>query len=331
MTSITTRPIAISLVAAATIFAGASAALEEALTKHPDPKRAAYYTASESTIDELRARIADTNRPGADRARDLDDLLVRFPDAAITTAAALISDRSLEVAQAAARILADSIVMSDHEHGDHAALTVHQKYVLERHEKARAALQTALEDPRPEIRAIAAPSLASLADDRALRTIQEGIGKGIYSEVEAVNYFGLADPDKGAKYMLPYLEQGNASARAAAAGYLGANPTYQPVVRDKIFLNPDVDVQSRTSAAKILSHYDQTFESYALTVTADPNVSPQLYTVVMEGYVDKVEAEGKLDPARAEVLKKAVDNFVKEKPSADLKRVQERLERASKR
>jgi hypothetical protein len=300
-------------------------ALAPQLLAHPDPARAAYYHANASSIDELEGMVKDTARPVAQRTTALETLAVRFHDAAVITAIQVVRDPSVEVASAALELLAASIVMSDHRRHDMDHLTPLQQFLMQQHTETRKALRIALADTRPNVRSIAAVSLASLSDEDALKLLQAGVEKGLYTEDEAVNYFGLADPDVGASYIMPYLQRGP-TAMQAAVGYLGANRQYQALVRDKVFLNLQAPPETRAAAAKVLSQYDSAFSSYALTVTLDPKTPPNVYTEVLDGYLTQSQAKGQINPAQISVLKEALKNYRAIRPGVDLQAIEKRLD-----
>lgn len=300
--------------------------LEDDLTNHPDPAWAEYYRQHATDIESLRRQIIQGET--AQRLNALEQLARLYPDAVLSTSIELLDDRSLEIAQKAAELLASSIVMSDHQtaHQEHAKLNSYQKYTIEQHTTARVALLKVLEDPRAELREVAAKILASLSDEEALSKINAGIQTGLYSETEAVNYFGLARPDVGNQYLEPYLVGGSNEARAGAALYLGGNPQYQAQIRDSILFDPSLDASIRSAAAEILSRYDPNYQNYALILTLDPSIPPPLYTTVVESYVDSLQADNSLNSANARVLRTAIENYQIQNPEADVEQIEKSLE-----
>jgi hypothetical protein len=152
--------------------------------------------------------------------------------------------------------------------------------------------------------------------------VDEGVKKGLYSEYEAVNYFGLADPDRAVPFIRPYLDKGSAEAQSAASGYLGANKTTQALVRDQVLLNDNAPTMARASASKVLSQYDPQYTTYAMGIATNPKTPPIVSSSVIEGYVRQLEAKGQLFSA-----KEAISNFQASRPDVDVKSVVERLNR----
>jgi uncharacterized protein YdbL (DUF1318 family) len=190
-------------------------------------------------------------------------------------------------------------------------LSPRMAYMMDRHEAGRAALRKALDDQRRVVREKAAKFLAGLSDEAALQAISQGIETGLYTQTEAVNLYGLARPEIGAVYIEPYLEKGERDAREAAIIYLGANQTYQDRIRTDVFLAPDQPPALRAQAARILSRYDDDFSNYALTVTVDPSLSPEVYAETLNGYLDSLQAQGKtIDWGTARVFTIGVDSFI---------------------
>ena len=293
----------------------------------PTRPRASFYVANAGTIEGLTTTARDLNRSVEQRLAALETLSLKYSDAAVSAALVLVSDKTPAVARAAADLLASSIVMSDHKLRGHAALNARQKYVMERHTLAREALKSVLESPASETRSIAAGSLSSLSDQSALTIIQAAVSKGLYSEADAVNYFGLADPKIGAPFILPYLDRGSPAARVAAIGYLGANRSYQNMVRDRILMNTTAAPDTRAAAARVLGQYDREFPSYALSVTLDPKLPANVYAEVVNGYIAQSQVQGKLDAAKIGILKESIRNQLSIRPDPALMTIQQRLDR----
>lgn len=178
-------------------------------------------------------------------------------------------------------------------------------------EQAHRALLHALMDARAAVRAQAAKTLASASDEAALSVIETGIESGLFSESEAVNYFGLADIKVGGPYLLRRLARGSPGVKALAVQYLGTSPAYRLLVRDKVFLSSAADPLSRAAAATVLSQYDPAFGTYALIVTLDPNLPEQVFANTLRGYVSQTMAQGKLDASRRFLLREAILNYEK--------------------
>lgn len=308
---------------ASSVFA--QAVVEPEILANPDPILAERYREGTEEIERLRAVALDTSKASEERLGALQELADKYPDAILSPSAMLVSDPDTAVAEFAANQLASAIVMSDHpmsyEHSEDIPPFLQLMYW--RHQIGREGLRRAITDSRSSVRDIAASSLATLSDPVALEKIEAGVASGIYSDTEAANYFGLADPEVGAPLMQELLAGGSPSAQASAVSYLGSNPTYQGLVRDKYLFNSEVPEDVRAAAAATLGQYDPNFPSYATTLTADPTLPASVYTRVLEGYIN--QSGGDLQPAEASALKAAIDNYIEAQPDADLSGIIEQL------
>jgi hypothetical protein len=178
-------------------------------------------------------------------------------------------------------------------------------------EESRHDLLNALHDPRKEIRSDAARVLASSSDRTALSAIERGIDSGLFSDVEAVNYFGLADIRVGGAYLLRQLGRASPNAKVLAVQLLGAHPDYQLAIREKVFFNPAADPTVRAVAATVLSQHDPKFVKYALLVTLDPKIPAQVFANTVKGYVSQTMAAGKLDANERFLVRDAIHNYQK--------------------
>jgi hypothetical protein len=79
--------------------------------------------------------------------------------------------------------------------------------------QTRDALLRTLTDSRKTVRSEAAKDLASSSDEVALSVIEAGIESRLFSELEAVNYFGLADIKISGPYLLRRLATGSLTQR----------------------------------------------------------------------------------------------------------------------
>lgn len=215
-----------------------SVALDDNARRFLDKKTTAYYDKNASQTSGLAAIARDQNKVPTDRVNALQNLVTAFPLLGLAAAKELLTDQSEEVTVSAAQILADSLAMSDHTpSNDTAKLSPRDQWLLATHENTKVLLRRSLEDARPNVREVAAECLTSLSDEAGLNIIEEGVGKGLYTETEAVNYFGLARPAVGGKKLEPYLTKNTSSdAQAAAVAYLGAYAQYQEKVRDLALL-----------------------------------------------------------------------------------------------
>jgi hypothetical protein len=248
-------------------------------------------------VDELRAIISDTKRPAFEREAALRKLRSRFREAAINTSLELVNDPSDEVSLAAANILASSIVMMEREHQHGQGATPLQAYWTDKQTAARGVLRRLLDGPNRPARDAAARILMSLSDEAAFQIINDGTRKGAYSETQAVNYFGLANPDVSAAYMVPHLDSPTAAVQSAASAYLATYPAYQGLVKEKVFANSAASPLARATASKVLSQHDPTYTSYAPDVARTPNVPDVVEQSVVEGVVRNLQIKQQTNKA----------------------------------
>jgi hypothetical protein len=181
--------------------------------------------------------------------------------------------------------------------------------LADRDEDPRAALLRALADPQPQVRSEAARRLAISSDEAALSAIERGIDSGLFSEADAVNYFGLADIRVGGPYLLRRLARGSSAAKALAVQYLGASRSYQLIIREKVFFDPEADPEARAAAATVLSEHDPTFASYALVAVLDPKVPALVFASIVKGYVHQTIEAGTLDASKRFLVERAIRNY----------------------
>jgi hypothetical protein len=294
--------------------------LAQTLIPVPD-HQAAYYGQNRQLIDRLTK--AATDPADGKRLTAFEQLTAQFPLAAVETSRTLIRDSNPEVAKAAASFLAGTLAMADHakspsDTGGHAH---HPPSAGE--ELARTALREAVDDSRPEIRTIAASLLATIGDSGGLNQIASSTESGRIKDEDAVSYYALGPAQTNSSYVARYLEKGSVSAQSRAVGYLAKESAHQKYIRDKIFLNVATPDQVRAAAATALSKSDPQFNSYALTVIADPKVPTEIYTAVMSGALTKTPAS---DEPQIRSLQLSIENFAKERPSVDLSGLKQQLQ-----
>ena len=300
------------IVSAVLLALSASAAHAQALTltepfaPEPGTELAAFYDANAEAVKALneKVRVGETE----DRLRALEELQLAYPDAALSAALELTLDEDKAVAKAAAQLLAESIVMTDHIMIG--TMPAGGEEIMARNEAARNALRRVLSDPDEGVRRVSSGILASLSDETALKAISESAENGLISEVEAINYFGLARPEVGAAFIAPYLD-GSSEAQQSAVSYLGALPDYQAKIRKEVLLNGEVEEGVRVVAADVLSQYDPDFGSYALALTSNPSIPPSLYTTVMSAYTAQAAINRALTPGEIEAISTSVEEFAK--------------------
>lgn len=307
---------------------GRSRAGEIELDPNPDSVREDYYRTYSKELQSLIDLVTDRKMSTQDRLRSFDEIRLRFRDAAVTVSMRLLKDESEEVAKTAAGLLASSIVMTDHRqfHGDTAHLTEEQRYLIKRHNVAREALRATLKDNRQSVRSIAAQALSSLSDEPGLDILESAAREGIYTDYEAVNYLGLADPDIAGDRIRVYLDRGSKNAQVAAVGYLAASTEYQSYVRERILLNRSISEDVRMEAAKVLGQYDQAFPTYALSLIRDMTQPEKVYTQILTSSFLRLEAEGKLDAVNTETYRKALQDYKTKHPNAEFGSIEARLD-----
>lgn len=293
---------------ASLVMSATALALDPRIESMPDPSSVSFYKENAADVDRL-VSIVHADGTEEERIAALRDLIDLYPDAAFYAALELVKDPNTAIATMAVDFISASVVMSDHDVHDHDASPA-QLYIMSKHEEGKEALRSILLAERAELREKAAQMLASLSDEAALDIINEGVSAGVYSDVEAVNVFAMANSEVGAPLMAAYLDAGSTAAQSSAVVYLGATPEYQELVRNDIFLNPLATASVRTQAAATLSQYDSQFPEYALTVTSDPSVDPSLYAQTIAGYLQSAYGDGNvINPATLKALETGVSNY----------------------
>jgi len=290
----------------------APALAQNALPPNPDPALAAYYREHAGDVERLQSTVENKAAPMNARQQAFAELSRDYPDSAVVSAAKIITDPSTEIALKATEILANSVVMSGH--GTQlvamaAPMSPIQAYHKSLHDSSRNALRVALNDPRPEVRTAAVRALVPLSDEAAITVLQQSAKAGHIPDAEAVKYCASLTSDLGRGCLLNFLAEGSPAAKNVAVQYLGSIPTYQPLVRNKIFLSSDTDPGLRAAAADTLGRYDPSFTNYALAVTLDPKTPPQVFASTVRSYVQRASAQGKLDFAQRTAITKAVENY----------------------
>jgi hypothetical protein len=287
--------------------------------RNPDPRIQAYVRDSAGRIRELRNIIENQGAEIQDRRAALSQLGLISEDVAVDVAAKLVNDPAQEVALAAVDVLSNATVMaghgdvpSDHHGVDHPSFeTPWMKYVKAEHEIVRSALRAAARDARPQIALTALKSLVRLSDEVAIKDVTEAASRGEITEAAAVSICAQSASDLGRACVIDFLDHGSLDGKIAAIGVLGSLPSARPVIRNKIFLNSNADPKLRSAAADVLSIYDPSFTSYALTVTADPKIPTEVYASALKGYAVGAHLGGKLDSAQWTAIKEALDNKLK--------------------
>jgi hypothetical protein len=310
-----------SLMTSVALVAGAAGAAP-AQTQIPVPdNQASYYGQNRQLIDQLTRAAADP--ANGRRLVAFEQLTAQFPLAAVETARTLIKDSNLEVAKAAASFLAGTLAMADHAKSPTGSGSGHIHPPSAGEEIARTALREAVDDTRPEIRTIAASLLATIGDSAGLNQIASSTESGRIKEEDAVSYYALGPARTNSSYIARYLEKGSVAAQSRAVSYLAKEPEHQQYIRNKIFLNEGTPSEIRAAAATALSRSDPQFNSYALTVIADPKVPTDVYTAVMSDVIKKTPAS---DESKIRSVQQSIENFAKERPGVDLGGLKQQLQ-----
>jgi HEAT repeat protein len=290
---------------------------EELHVLNPDPRIQDYVSRNATQILQLQSIVENRGADVKDRMTALSQLSLISEDVGVEVAAKLVNDPSQDMARAAVDVLSNATVMaghgggSSHQVGDHQPASPWAQYVNAEHDVVRTALRAATKDPRPEVAVTALKSLVRLSDDAAIRAVPEAVNKGQIAEEEAVSICAQSDSDLGRACVLDYLDHGSPDGKRAAVSVLGSIPSVRSMIRNKIFLNSNADPKLRSTAAEVLAVYDPSFTSYALTVTADPKVPPEVYASTLKNYALSAQLSGKLDSAQWAAIKEALDNKVK--------------------
>jgi hypothetical protein len=307
----------LALLAASTLLGGfVSAWGQEPHILNPDPRIQKYLSDNADLIRRLQNIVENPGADANDRKAALSQLGLISEDVGVEVAAKLVNDPSHEISQAAVAVLSNATVMAghgdagtDHLAADHQTLeSPWARYVNAEHRIVRNALRAATKDPRPQIALSALKSLVRLSDEVAIKAVPEAVNKGQITEAQAVSICAQSVSDLGRACVLDYLDHGSPDGKTAAIGVLGSLPSVRPMIRNKIFLNSNADPKLRSAAAEVLAVYDPAFTSYALTVTADPKVSPDVYASALKSYARSAQLSGKLDSAQWSTIKEALEN-----------------------
>jgi hypothetical protein len=280
-----------------------------AIYSHPNIELAQFYKSNAEEIEELVAQADSVNDTKA-RLAAFQALGFKYPLVAEVIARQYVEDSDEKIALVAIEMLRASLVMSDHTHIHGDALSPAVQFVADMHAASTIALRTALDDERKVVRDAAASFLASLSDRPALDLIAAATERGLYTDLEAANLFTLARGPIGQQYVQLYLGSGDDQAQQTAIAYLGFFPEYQEQIRTTYFANRDASVETRAAAAETLSKYDPRFPEYALVVTNEEGVDPLIFSTSLEGYVDVLTKQRRLDAQSAEILKDEVVRFL---------------------
>lgn len=259
-----------------------SSLLSGPFAPEPDTPQSQFLEANEPAIMLLaaQARMGDTQG----RRAALETLANNYSDASLNLASELIEDEDTGIATDSAKLLAATLAMVGPVTTDgwmHGAGTP----AMRRINAAVGNLRVAIGDTRVEVRRIAAGTLAAVGDRVGLEKIDDCVRRGLVPAVEAIGYFGVAPVELGGKYIEKYLISGRKEVQAAAVGYLGADPSYQPRIRKLIQNGSDVEEVVLQKAAAVLGRYDREFPSYALDLVGRAELPPPVSDTVVHAYV----------------------------------------------
>lgn len=321
------------LMAIAPVYANA---LEDELVKNPVSAISDFYIQNETKVTKLRNDLLQADQ--SLRQASFAELIQDFPEAAEVTSRTLVNDENSAIALMAVGFLKQNLVMTNHSHTNHVNmedLEPNLKFIMEKHEASRVALRKAVTDSRVEVRKEAASFLASQSDEVAFAGISEGVAKGLYTQVEAANYFSLGKPVLGQKYLGEFIGKGDLGAQKTAIEYLGFFPKYQDQIKSTYFVNSTAPPELRAEAASTLSKFDPNYPEYALIVLSS-DTNPLFYEASVAGYVEALSTKGTLDPKSAGLLDLKIQDFVNksaggtpENIKLDLNNLQEKLKSIS--
>lgn len=279
-----------------------------------------YYKKNSEEIQNIQKNIKDTKRSEEQRLADFKKLRSKYPDPAFLSAVELISDSSQKIATFSVSLLGAAAVMSDHRMTDAGHLSPVDAYVMKRHEVARAALRKAQSDERRDVRNNATRTLASLSDEVGLQNIVAGSQQGRYSEIEAVNHFGLAKREVSSKLIQPYLASKTPDAQAAAIGFLASIPEFRNQIRDEYLLNSKAPLESRLAAAAHLAPDPVV----ALLVLGNSQTPPELFQETF--LVHLRTGSQKFSGAQLESFEAILKTYSKSNPNSDVTAILKQLQ-----
>lgn len=290
------------------------------LTPPMKPDLTDYYKKHDEEIQKLRKSVKDTARPEEERLADFKKLRAKYPDPALSAAVELIGDSSEKIAAFAVTLLGAAAVMSDHRMPEAGHLSPIDAYVMKRHEVARAALRKAQADERRDVRNRATRTLASLSDEIGLQNIVAGSKQGRYSEIEAVNHFGLARREISGKLIQPYLASKTVGAQAAAVSFLASVPDFKNQIRDEFLLNPKAPLETRLAAAAQLAQDP----GNALLILSNSQTPPELFQETFLRYLRSGSPQ--YTAAQLASFDAILATYKKYNPSADMNALEKQLQ-----
>lgn len=310
-----------AMIFAAAVMVGHNAvhALPQELLDNPHPETARFYSENALLIDGLLAELKSAVDPGL-RSKAFYRLIKEYPEAATIAARDYVVDSDAHVANTAIAVLMNALVMTNHHHGPMDRMPPKLRYIMASNHKSRIALRKALEHPDKKVRLPVAKYFASQSDTQALDIVQAGVEKGLYTEDDAAKIFTLPNGRVATRYLEPYLEGGDTSARETAIAALGFYPQYQDKIRASYFANARAPVALRKQAANVLGKYDRRFAEYALTVATEDDVPAAVFAPTMASYVESLSQKRLLDPQTAQKLNSKIKAFLANNPRLEVER-----------
>ncbi|NKB33137.1 MAG: hypothetical protein GKR91_08570 [Pseudomonadales bacterium] len=289
--------------------------LLDKLEYFPDDATRSHYLQRSDDIEQLLNSLNPENNL-EERIESFRVLISGFPLAAEFAAREYVTDESEEIALGSVRLLENALVMSDHSVSGSSSNS-RMDFFHAKNEANVSALRLALTDDRASIRTSASQFLASISDRVSLDIISESTEEGVYDEGMAANLYSLAESYIGNEYLQEFLGNGDLIAQETAINYLGIFEEYQDQIRQSYFFNPDAESSLRRSAATVLSNFDSNFADYALLITTEENLDPEVFSTSISGYVNSLDDLNLLDRFSAESILSRIEQISTANPMFD--------------
>lgn len=293
-----------------------------------------YYEQNSAGIAASISIAEDRKQSTKARLDAFDALRIAYPRAALDTAIKLSKDDVAEIAIEATTFLTSILVMMNHgptlDSHDHGS---NDQSVA----KTVAALRKTLNDPRQNVREVAAASLASLNDEPTLKALENAFKAHKVSDVEALRYITLAKPTVAAEYVAPFLNSGSIKAKSEAVSYLSSVEQYRNVVKGYL-VNTNTPIEIRAAAAKGLARHDPKFGSYAPALVMNPKLPSAVFNSLVSEMSNQLPprdvqnvlnkaVQSPLDQNKFEAVSKSINRYEAVRPDIDLGSVAGSLKR----
>ena len=270
--------------------------------KHPDAFLAKFYDDNRAVIKDLTDLATAADKPSERRTEALQRLHDEFPDVALPVLAKLTDDNDANVAAKATEVLASASMMMNHkmygDPGDHGGNPV-QSYLMGKHELVYESLRKAIADDRASVRTPAANALASQSDEEGLAKLNEVRDR--YGEKRYVEIMSLASPEATGKYLESYLDSQDKSVQALVGSYLIESNQYASLVKEKILLNPDSDLEARIDVAQHVPDSRDLFPLLMSRKTPD-----KLFSEAIKTHVKRTRPS--ISPREIDILLESLDS-----------------------